>query len=248
MSSLTSVWNYLYSRIGRGTLPPVSQEEVMTILGFEFPFDNIKWGAFTGNLTLLRWFHALNRHFGVSGKAFYLWKCSGQGRTIGVDAEGGLDRLKKALRDPCAAVVYHCYNHYMVPLGYEDTPRSQVNAYAPRLAPHEVNTFILVGEVSGPTVMHVCRWSDIVTDLQCESPSRFNIRHPERGVVTREGSKKVGGTLHCLLGFRSAMKLKTTCRSSKLLRKRMRTWTMRLRTPTPKSPLQYRSVRGRHGV
>ena len=45
------------------------------------------------------------------------------------------------------------------------------------------------------------RWEDIVTDLTRERPHYFNIRHTERGVVTRK-TKKTGGNLHCIMAFR----------------------------------------------
>ena len=46
-----------------------------------------------------------------------------------------------------------------------------------------------------------CRWSDIVIDLNCQSPAYFNIRHTERGVQHRK-TKKSGGNLHCILAFK----------------------------------------------
>lgn len=45
------------------------------------------------------------------------------------------------------------------------------------------------------------RWSDIVTDLDCQSPAYFNIRHTERGVQHRR-TKRTGGNLHCILAFK----------------------------------------------
>ena len=46
-----------------------------------------------------------------------------------------------------------------------------------------------------------CRWSDIVTDLDCQNPAYFNIRHTERGVQHRK-TKRSGGNLHCILAFK----------------------------------------------
>ena len=37
-------------------------------------------------------------------------------------------------------------------------------------------------------------------DLTCESPQCFNIRHPERGVLTRS-TKRPGNNLHCIMAF-----------------------------------------------
>ena len=46
-----------------------------------------------------------------------------------------------------------------------------------------------------------CRWSDVVTDLDCQSPAYFNIRHTERGVQHRR-TKRTGGNLHCIMAFK----------------------------------------------
>lgn len=40
------------------SLPPITQEEALHILGFQPPFEEIRFGPFTGNTTLMRyvWF------------------------------------------------------------------------------------------------------------------------------------------------------------------------------------------------
>lgn len=226
VSSLTSVWNFLYSRVGHGSLPPVSQEEVMTIIGFKPPFEHIRWGPFTGNVTLMRWFHMLNQHFGVTGKTYIFWKCHGAGKTFGVSNDEAEDKFKDAMRNEAMALVYHCHNHYMVPIGYQEQPRAQIHAYAPTLTRGEYETHVVIGEVSrgvNPSI-HVKKWSDVCTDLNCQSPQFFDIRHTERGVQTRGSKAKVedspndceappmppvvhqgkrGGNLHCFICFRS---------------------------------------------
>lgn len=50
------------------SLPPISQEEALHILGFQPPFEEIKFGPFTGNATLMRYQKLLvtffrNNHF-----------------------------------------------------------------------------------------------------------------------------------------------------------------------------------------
>lgn len=204
VSSLTSVWNRLYSILGSGSLPPVSQEEVMTILGFEPPFETIRWGPFTGNVTLIRWFHVLNNHFGVRGKASFLYKVHGQGRTMHVrDSAEAKTLLYEAIQNPQCGVIYHCLNHYMVPMGFIDSPRSQLDVYAPVLSDPE--SFIVIGEVSRGKhpPMHIKKWDDIATDLNCSSPQFFNIRQSELGVQTKENCKSFGRNIHCLMSFRS---------------------------------------------
>ena len=37
------------------SLPPMTQEEALNILGFQPPFGEIHFGPFTGNATLIRW-------------------------------------------------------------------------------------------------------------------------------------------------------------------------------------------------
>ena len=206
ITSLVSVWNYLYSVAGAsgGTLPVVSQEEIMTILGFEPPFDAIRWGPFTGNVTLMRWFHAINARFKVRGKAHYLYKAHGLGRTIGLGGDDAKELVKSTLQNSSAAIIYHCHNHYMVPIGFQDVPHAQIDFYKPKVASDQCDTTLFIGEVSRGkhTSLHAKKWRDIDTDINTQFPNFFNIRQSEKGVQTREKCKRVGGNLHCLLCFR----------------------------------------------
>ncbi|CBH12691.1 hypothetical protein, conserved [Trypanosoma brucei gambiense DAL972] len=195
ITSLTSVWNYLYTRIGENPMgadrPPVSQEEVMSIIGFSPPFDAISWGPFTGNGTLIRWFHALNRHFAVKGRAYVLYKPQGVSRTA-CTAEEALRQLKDVLQNPQAAVIYHCHNHYMVPIGYQEIPHAQADCYAPNVPESSCDTTVFIGDVSRGRheAMYARKWSDIVKDLMTQSPEFYNIRRPELGIQTRVPKKK----------------------------------------------------------
>lgn len=76
-----------------------------------------------------RWFRQLNNHFGVRGEAYYLYKPKGKSRTIGLSGEEALRRLKNGLHDPQMAFIYHSYNHYFCPIGYDDSPSKAVDAY-----------------------------------------------------------------------------------------------------------------------
>lgn len=76
-----------------------------------------------------RWFRQLNDHFGVRGEAYYLYKPKGKSRTVGLSGEEALHRLKKGLQNPQMAFIYHSYNHYFCPIGYEDSPSKAVDAY-----------------------------------------------------------------------------------------------------------------------
>ena len=84
---------------------------------------------YTCGLVVCRWFHSLCAHFGVKGQAFYFFKLQGRNKTVGVKPQKALEDLKEGLRDPNFAFIYHCYNHYFCPIGYEDVPKQAVDAY-----------------------------------------------------------------------------------------------------------------------
>ena len=204
ISSLVSCWNFLFSSLGAGSKKPLTQEEALTILGFKPPFGEIRFGPFTGNATLMRWFRQLNNHFGVRGEAYYLYKPKGKSRTIGLSGEEALHRLKNGLHDPQMAFIYHSYNHYFCPIGYDDSPSKAVDAYRSQLYEDEVETWILIGDTSckHPSI-HCKRWSDIDTDLNNESPFYLNIRQLHEGIKQRN-TKKTGGNLHCIMAFQKS--------------------------------------------
>ena len=138
------------------SLPPITQEEALSILGFTPPFNEIKFGPFTGNATVMRqveshiisitvcvcvcvlyyacvclyrWFKQLCNHRDVSGKAYYFYKPVGRGRTFGMKPEHALASLKEGLCDAHTAFIYHCWNHYFCPVGFEDVPKQCQDAY-----------------------------------------------------------------------------------------------------------------------
>lgn len=87
ISSLTSVWNYLYSTLGVGNHRPISTEEALEVLGFRPPYTNVDFGSFTGNETLIQWFSLLNKYFKVKGQAQIAWKLHGKTQTHGIDKD-----------------------------------------------------------------------------------------------------------------------------------------------------------------
>ncbi|XP_077014750.1 basic immunoglobulin-like variable motif-containing protein isoform X3 [Tamandua tetradactyla] len=173
ISSLISCWNFLYSTMGAGNLPPITQEEALHILGFQPPFEDIRFGPFTGNTTLMRWFRQINDHFHVKGCSYVLYKPHGKNKTAGETAAGALSKLTHGLKDESLAYIYHCQNHYFCPIGFEATPIKANKAF---------------------------RWADIVIDLNTQNPEYLDIRHLERGLQYRK-TKKVGGNLHCIIAF-----------------------------------------------
>ncbi|XP_068609394.1 basic immunoglobulin-like variable motif-containing protein [Brachionichthys hirsutus] len=201
ISSLVSCWNFLYSTLGAGSLPPVSQEQALHILGFQPPFEEIKFGHFTGNATLMRWFRQINDHFRVRGCSYSLYKPHGKHKTAGETAEGALMKLTQGVTDESMAYIYHCQNHYFCPLGYEATPLKAARAYRGPLPTNEMEYWILIGEPSRKQpAIHCKKWLDIVTDLNTQNPEYLDIRHTERGIQRRK-TKKVGGNLHCIMAF-----------------------------------------------
>ncbi|XP_078513763.1 basic immunoglobulin-like variable motif-containing protein isoform X2 [Lissotriton helveticus] len=185
----------------RRCLPPISQEEALHILGFQPPFEDIRFGPFTGNTTLMRWFRQINDHFHIKGCSYFLYKPHGKNKTAGETAIGALGKLTQGLKDESMAYIYHCQNHYFCPIGFEATPLKAVKAYRGPLMQNEVEHWILIGEPSRkhPTI-HCKKWADIVTDLNTQNPEFFDIRHTERGLQYRK-TKKVGGNLHCIIAF-----------------------------------------------
>ncbi|MBN3299627.1 BIVM protein, partial [Amia calva] len=201
ISSLVSCWNFLYSTLGAGSLPPINQEEALHILGFQPPFEEIKFGPFTGNATLMRWFRQINDNFRVRGCSYILYKPHGKNKTAGETAEGALSKLTQGLKDDSMAYIYHCQNHYFCPVGFEATPLKAAKAYRGHLPNNELEHWILIGEPSRKhPAIHCKKWADIVTDLNTQNPEYLDIRHTERGIQYRK-TKKVGGNLHCLIAF-----------------------------------------------
>ncbi|XP_076454115.1 uncharacterized protein LOC143289128 isoform X2 [Babylonia areolata] len=204
VSCVVSSWNYLYSTIGSGSLSPITQEEALSILGFQTPYDNIRFGPLTSNTVLLKWFQQLNDHFQVSGRGCYLYKPHGKNQTTAVTAAEALQRLKEGLKDGHTAFVYHCQNHYFCPVGFEDVPVRTDQAYSGVLPQSEVETWILIADSSPrhPSI-HCKRWDDISIDLNCQSPEYLDIRRDWKGLQRRPSGKNEGGNHHCILAFQS---------------------------------------------
>lgn len=200
ITSLVSCWNFLFSRIGNGSFDPLTQEKALVILGIEPPFSTIRFGPFTGNSTLISWFNRLLAHFRVSGQARICWKLYGRDKTEGVTREQAFTMLCEGLATDNQAFIYHCYNHYMCPIGYELTPKNPPDAYKRTSELCEYVPWVIIGESSlkHPPI-HVKKWDDICLDIEQESPNFYDVRHQDLGVQTK--SKLSSSNLHCLLVF-----------------------------------------------
>ncbi|XP_064638878.1 uncharacterized protein LOC135494649 isoform X1 [Lineus longissimus] len=206
ISSLVSCWNYLFSKLGAGSLKPITQEEALTVLDFKPPFGQIKFGPFTGNQTLMRWFKQLNDHYGVRGRGYFLYKPIGKNRTSGLRGVQAVTKLKECLRKDDTAIIYHCLNHYFCPIGYEEVPRKAWDAYSCETVPEkDLTTWILVGDPSKKHPgMHCIKWDDIEQDLNLEMPEFLNVRQLHKGIQKRNTAKK-SGNMHCLMAFQRSM-------------------------------------------
>jgi hypothetical protein len=85
--------------------------------------NTIDFGCFTGNDTLLKWYRLLCRIFGGSGRSYLFYKTNSD-RSVHKTEESA----KKALIDGLntngkTCFIYHAYDHYFCPVGYEYVPK-----------------------------------------------------------------------------------------------------------------------------
>lgn len=130
---------------------------------------------------------------------------------MGVTSGMALERLRTLLKSKNHAFIYHCYNHYFCPVGFEREPSSQERIYNHNYTysnttsttttttttsitntstiPTDPDLFIewiLVAETSRKyPAFHCFKWDDIDRDLCSRSPEYVNIRKLERGVQKR---------------------------------------------------------------
>ena len=62
----------------------------------------------------------MNLYFKVTGSSRYLYKPKGKMSTSGISESDGKTLLKEGLESNDKAFIYHCYNHYCCPIGFED--------------------------------------------------------------------------------------------------------------------------------
>lgn len=70
---------------------------------------------------MITWFKLLCKIYKVEGRAFIMWKNSGESRTAGVDEELALEKLKTGLMSENNGFIYHAHDHYFCPMGFELT-------------------------------------------------------------------------------------------------------------------------------
>lgn len=52
------------------------------------------------------------------------------GKTTEIDENLALKNLLEGLKSERKAYIYHCYNHYMCPIGYEITHKNPMDSYS----------------------------------------------------------------------------------------------------------------------
>lgn len=100
------------------------------------------------------------------------------------------------MRTDTHAFIYHAYDHYFCPMGYEICPYRPADAYKSfeEIEKNESEHWIFIGEPSKcyPT-FHIKKWADIAKDLMLSNPYYYDIRKPEKGIQERKGEKfKIG--------------------------------------------------------
>jgi hypothetical protein len=157
---------------------------------------------------IIRWFKILNKHFSVEGKASMFYKPVGTCKTVGFNGKMAKEKLQNLLQSDDHAFIYHCYNHYFCPIGFECEPNDAKKIYASNLNDNDLITTILIADTSKKyQSIHCVKWADIEKDLNTKSPEYFNIRQPELGYQIKKLKNKDLNpdnerNLHCIIQFK----------------------------------------------
>lgn len=65
--------------------------------------------------------------------------------------DSALKALKKGLMSGNRAYIYHCYKHYMLPVGFEEVPITQTDAYSRDV---DTETTLIIADNSKSTTFH----------------------------------------------------------------------------------------------
>lgn len=89
--------------------------------------------------------------------------------------------LKKGLMGTTTAFIYHAYDHYFCPVGFEECPVKAVDCYKKKseIGPKDIESWILIGETAkNYPCFHIKKWSDVAKDIMLDGPNYYNIREP----------------------------------------------------------------------
>ena len=97
------------------------------------------------------------------------------------------------------AYIYHCYKHYMCPVGFEEVPCHKSEVY--RKDAETETTFLIADNSRKSKTFHCVKWSEIQTDLTSLTPYYINVRKPHLGMQARSNypESKYGQTSHCII-------------------------------------------------
>ena len=189
-----------YQQNKKGVL---TQEQALEILGFAQPFDEIRFGPFSGNSSILRWFNILCKHFGVKGQARIFYKPNGSKNVTSEHTpKTAFKALKQGLQNPNKAYIYHCYNHYMCPVGFEEMPLEKHNVFRKELEGKDLESYLVMADQAKPQPTFTClKWSDILRDLNMENPEYLDVRNLHKGVQVKDNIDplKKGKNCHCFI-------------------------------------------------
>jgi len=185
ITSIVACWNYLFSNIGQGKLPFITVPEALKALGFNQEIKKIKFFEIAINSNILKWFRKLCEYYGVKGEARMYWKKAMSEGENGIESDQILDSYIKDIRNPKKAFIYHCYKHYLTPIGYEISSKNPENCYSiPKNINTEENDYqMLIGDSSkGYPCIHSIKWEDIEKDITCDNRYLYNIRQLYKGI------------------------------------------------------------------
>ena len=181
ITTVVACWNYLFSNLGNGTLSYITVPEALKLLGYQQEIKRIPFLEIAINHNIMKWFRRLCEIYKVKGEAKIYWKKS----MPDTNSETILKKYIKDIRDQNKTFIYHCYKHYLTPIGYEITPKNQCDAYTgvDKISLEENDYWMLIGESSkGYPGIHVIRWEDVEKDIMCENKMVYNIRQQYKGI------------------------------------------------------------------
>jgi len=106
---------------------------------------------------VLGWFRNLCAFTGVKGEAKVYFKLKGKKNKTNLSAEEAWEGLKQGLKDEKQAFIYHAYNHYMCPVGYEEMPLKPEQVFKRHLVESEQTLMVADNSMKHPTV-HCLKW------------------------------------------------------------------------------------------
>ena len=137
----------------------------------------------TINRNIIRWYKKLCQFYNVKGDARTYWKKSKDSTKS--NSKAILGSYIQDIQNPNKAFIYHCYKHYLTPVGYEITARNTSDIYSKvdKYNLDDSDSWMLIGESSkGYPGIHLLKWQDIEKDITCDNKLVYNIRQTYKGL------------------------------------------------------------------